>query len=242
VIRLGGLVPLFPNPDVPWNDIRVRQALNYAIDKKTIVKAIFHDHAVPAGADFPSRDFEDIPPYPYDPVKARELLRDAGYSNGFDIKIKTYTTNPGAELPIIAEIVALYWDAIGLHTTIEPTNWVALRGIWSTGKATDISWTHRGFAFTDTLTGLQSGAMSTSVFAAYANQETDDYLGRISSSLDLGERHKITREAGRYLRDQAAYVFIAFVDEPFGASLKIGHWPALSEQGTNIDLITRAVH
>jgi peptide/nickel transport system substrate-binding protein len=241
VIRLGGLVPLFPNPDVPWQDIRVRQALNYAVDKQTIVKAIFHDRATAAGADFPSRDFEAIPPYPYDPDKARQLLDEAGYPNGFDIRLKTYTTNPGAELPIIAEVVALYWDAIGVRTTIEPTNWIALRGLWSTGKATDIVWTHRGFAFTNTLTGLQSGIMSTSVFAGYSDANTDNYINRIGNSLDRDERARIANEMGQYLRDQAAYVYIAFVDEPFGASRKIGHWPTLSEQGTNIDLITRRV-
>lgn len=239
VIRMGGLVPKFPNPDVPWNDKRVRQALNYAIDKDTIVKAIFHGRAAAAGADFPSRDFENIPPYPYDPEKARRLLSEAGFADGFDIRLRTYTTNPGAELPIIAEIVALYWDAIGVHASIEPTNWIALRGIWSTGKATDIAWTHRGFAFINTLTGLQSGVMSTSVFAGYASEKTDEYLRRIGDSLDRTERRRIIQETGQYLRDQAAFVFIAFVDEPFGASNKVGHWPALSQQGTNIDLITR---
>jgi peptide/nickel transport system substrate-binding protein len=241
VIRMGGLVPLFPNPDVPWADLRVRQALNYAVDKETIIRAIFNGRANAAGADFPSPDFGAIPPYPYDPERARRLLVEAGYPNGFDVRLKTYTTNPGAELPIIAEVVALYWDAIGVRTTIEPTNWVALRGLWSTGKATDIAWTHRGFAFTNTLTGLQSGIMSTSVFAGYSDALTDDYLDKISNSLDRNERGRIAQEMGTYLRDQAAYVYIAFVDEPFGASSKIGHWPTLSEQGTNIDLITRRI-
>jgi peptide/nickel transport system substrate-binding protein len=240
VVRLGGLSARFSDPTVPWSDKRVRQALNYAIDKQAIVKAIFHGHARIVGADFPAPEWMNIPPYPYDPEKARALLKEAGYPNGFPIKLKTFTTNPGAELPIVAEAVSLYWQAIGVEAAIEPTNWTSLRSAWTSGNANDIVWTHRGLAFSGTLAGLQASVMSTSLFATYSNAITDQFVLDIGSALIPAERAERIRETGEYLREEAAAVYIAFADEPYGASKKVGHWPALSQQGTNIDLITRA--
>jgi peptide/nickel transport system substrate-binding protein len=240
VVRLGGLSARFNDKSVPWNDRRVRQALNYAIDKQAIVKAIFHGKASIVGADFPAPEWMSIEPYPYDPAKARELLKAAGYPNGFPIKLKTFTTNPGAELPIVAEAVSLYWQAIGLQVTIEPTNWTSLRSAWTSGNANTIAWTHRGLAFSGTLAGLQASVMSSSLFASYSNETTDRLVLGIGSALVPSERAERIRETGQYLRDEAAAVYIAFANEPYGASQRIGFWPALSQQGTNIDLITRA--
>jgi peptide/nickel transport system substrate-binding protein len=239
VIRFGGLVPRFSNAQVPWTDKRVRQALNYAVDKQAIVASIFHGNARIVGADFPAPEWSNIEPYPYDPARARQLLSDAGFPNGFEVTVKTFTTNPGAELPIIAEAVALYWQAVGVRVRIVPTNWTSLRGAWTSGNASDIAWTHRGLAFSSTLAGLQASVMSASVFSTYANAETDARVDAIGGALDPSQRATLTHDLGVYLREEASAVFIAFANEPYGASAKVGHWPALSAQGTNIDLITR---
>jgi len=241
VVRLGGLTTRFNDSTVPWQDKRVRQALNYAVDKRAIVKAIFHDQARIVGADFPAPEWMDIPPYPYDPDKARALLKEAGYPNGFAIRLKTFTTNPGAELPIVAEAVSLYWQAIGLRVAIEPTNWTSLRGAWTSGNANQLVWTHRGLAFSGTLAGLQASVMSGSLFATYTTEATDRFVLAVGSALTPRERAERIRETGEYLRDEAAAVYIGFANEPYGASAKVGHWPALNQQGTNLDLITRAV-
>jgi peptide/nickel transport system substrate-binding protein len=239
VIRLGGLNEKQPNPKAPWAKREVRQALNYAIDKRAIVDTIFHGHATPAGADAPAPEWLDLSAYPYDPARARQLLAAAGYPGGFEISIRTYTTNPGAELPIIAEAVALYWQAVGLRVSIAPTTWTSLRGAWTHGRIGEIAFTHRGLPFASTLAGLQASVMTASLFSSYANRETDARVAGIASSLDPRERRRRVRDLGEYLRDEAAAVYIAFAHEPYAASEKVGHWPALSQQGTNVDLITR---
>jgi peptide/nickel transport system substrate-binding protein len=68
--------------------------------------------------------------------------------------LRTFTASPGAELPVIAEAVAGYWRDVGIRTSIVPTTWTSLRTAWSSGKARDIAWTHRGLAFSSTLQGL----------------------------------------------------------------------------------------
>jgi hypothetical protein len=81
--------------------------------------------------------------------------------------------------------------------------------------------------------------MSESVFSTYANAETDARIAAIGGELDPQRRRELIADFGRYQRDAAAAVFIAFADEPYGASGKVGHWPTLSSQATNVDLITR---
>lgn len=70
----------------PFNDPKVRQAINYAINKEALVKVAFSGHAVPSeGVVPPGVDYaEKLGPWPYNPAKARELLKEAGYPNGFE--------------------------------------------------------------------------------------------------------------------------------------------------------------
>lgn len=68
----------------PFNDPKVRQAINYAINKEALTKVAFAGHAVPAeGVVPPGVDYaEKLGPWPYNPAKARELLKEAGYRTG----------------------------------------------------------------------------------------------------------------------------------------------------------------
>ena len=129
VVRFGGLIQTAENrynPDTPWANREVRQALNYAVDKQTIIDELFQGEATVAASDTPVPAWDGVEPYPYDPEMARQLLADAGYPDGFDITIKTFTTAPGAELPLMAEAVALYWQDVGVNATIEPVDWPSL--------------------------------------------------------------------------------------------------------------------
>ncbi len=87
-------VNIFLRDDIaPTNDVRVRQALNYAIDVDALIKVILGGYAVKlqgqsVGPTVVGHN-PDIKAYPYDPAKAKQLLRDAGYPNGFDIKFDT---------------------------------------------------------------------------------------------------------------------------------------------------------
>ena len=88
----GGIATFFLDfldqwdPKSPWADRRVRLAANYAIDRRTLSEAETVGASRPAGSLVP-RTFEfalPIQPYPHDPAKARQLLAEAGYPNGFD--------------------------------------------------------------------------------------------------------------------------------------------------------------
>jgi len=74
------------DPKSPWADKRLRQAVNYALDRKATNEAACLGFCPPAGVIVPRvMDFAlQVPPHPYDPQKARQLLAEAGYPNGFD--------------------------------------------------------------------------------------------------------------------------------------------------------------
>jgi peptide/nickel transport system substrate-binding protein len=83
---LGGTI------DKPLADVRVRQAMNYAINRKAIVRAIYGKYATPSSelqiSDGFVRKYQNY--YPYDPALAKSLLAKAGYPNGFSFDITTY--------------------------------------------------------------------------------------------------------------------------------------------------------
>ena len=240
IIRLGGLIATDPKrfkADNPWAKVQVRQALNYAIDKATIAKTIFRGEATPGGSGDPVPPFYDVEPYPYDVAKAKQLLTEAGYPNGFPITLKTFTTVPGAELPTIGEAVALYWKAIGIDVKIVPTDFGTVRGEWTGGKAIDYVWIHRGLAFADPFTAAAT-EYKDNPFAVFVTAEYADLFNKSSAEVDPKKRQQLALEYGKLMREQAANIFLVFANEPYGASKKVGAWPTIRVRPQNIDMIT----
>ena len=69
----------------PFNDLRVRQAMNYAMDKQAVIKAVLRGQGKPADSPLAPRvwGYTPVKTYPYDLAKAKALLAEAGYPNGF---------------------------------------------------------------------------------------------------------------------------------------------------------------
>lgn len=240
ILRLGGLIATDPKrlkTDNPWSKKEVRQALNYAVDKATIAKTIFRGEATPAGSGDPVPPFYDVEPYPYDVAKAKQLLAQAGYPNGFSLTLKTYTTVPGAELPTLGEAVALYWKAVGVDVKIVPTDWGTVRGEWTGGKSNDYIWVHRGLAFADPFTAAAT-EYKDNPFAVFITQEYTDLFAKSSAEVDPKKRQQLALEFGQKMRDEAANIFLVYANEPYGASKKVGQWPTIRVRPQNIEWIT----
>jgi peptide/nickel transport system substrate-binding protein len=107
----------------PLGDVRVRQALNYAIDRKTLVKAVYPDGGKTtsqfATLDGQNPAVDDL--YPYDPQKAKQLLAQAGYPNGFNVKVMSLNFT-GPDFQNVMQATADYWDKIGVKVDIQPAN------------------------------------------------------------------------------------------------------------------------
>jgi len=108
---------LLATPAPPLRDLRVRRAIAHAIDRETIMRTlqgtasrILHTDCHPV--QFGCSDV-GAPRYDYDPAKARALLREAGYADGFELVL--YAFNPRNNT---AEAVANYLDAVGIRTSL----------------------------------------------------------------------------------------------------------------------------
>jgi peptide/nickel transport system substrate-binding protein len=102
----------------PLNNKTVRQALNYAVDKEGLVKLHGGFASVMTPQWLTPDTFgynENLEPFPYDPEKAKELLAEAGYPDGFDIKF-AYTVNRYPMDKEMGEAVASYLNAVGVRT------------------------------------------------------------------------------------------------------------------------------
>lgn len=116
----------------PLDDVRVRQALNYAVNKDAIIDdalmgAAHRSYAPlsPAFGQFYAGDV--VRHYDYDPERARELLAEAGYPDGFDITVHAIDTpRAGMERTLeVAQLVQADWRAVGVNARIEVSDWAS---------------------------------------------------------------------------------------------------------------------
>ena len=127
-VRTGGggpyvLIPDSMNPKSPWSNVNVRFAASYALDRQSLADALGFGFAYPAYQllqGFPETKLPDLVPTLYDPVKAKQLLRDAGYPNGFKTTIHAFTRIVPADY---INAVAAQLRGVGIDVTTDfPTS------------------------------------------------------------------------------------------------------------------------
>ncbi|MGR3483368.1 ABC transporter substrate-binding protein [Salipiger marinus] len=110
--------------DSPLTDKRVRQAIYHAIDRQTILDALVKGSSKvvdSACAPVQTACAQDLPSYEYDPEKAKALLAEAGYADGFTIDFYAYRDRP------YAEAMMGFLDAVGIKTNLNYMQYAALR-------------------------------------------------------------------------------------------------------------------
>ena len=117
----------------PLNDRRVREALSVAINREEIAKYIMAGEATVQGSQLNSWDLvweKDLPRPAYNPEKAKQLLKEAGYPNGFKLNFYFFPHALMPEAKKIAESLAGYWANIGLDVKILQVEWGSYRDMW----------------------------------------------------------------------------------------------------------------
>jgi peptide/nickel transport system substrate-binding protein len=195
----------------PFVDVRVRQAMNYAIDKPAMVDTLFFGHAQPArGPMSPSIvGFDNSLPesYPYNPEKARELLKEAGYPDGFECKIYT---DPRTERRNVAEFLQMNLAEVGIQATIELLEWSVF--LAQTSKGVDGLYILAVFG-----TGDADGAMHPRYYSKYLgssnrqqwnNPEIDKLLDEGRAAIDRNKSAAIYKEIQAKVVEEAPELFL----------------------------------
>jgi ABC-type transport system substrate-binding protein len=120
---VGLIYDIWPNTSSPtsiWNDLRLREAIDYAIDKDKIAAALGPGSYVPLHQMAPETEWGYDPTWPgrpYDPAKARQLIADAGYPNGIKTTMLVNSTST-ADVDL-ATAIKTYLDAVGIKTDLD---------------------------------------------------------------------------------------------------------------------------
>jgi peptide/nickel transport system substrate-binding protein len=213
----------------PVGDKRVRQALNLAINRDEIVKFIFGGQAklmalypmgsfsVAAGAD------PELQPYPYDPAKAKQLLAEAGYPNGFETTIYAYAREDVPEMTRLVEALAGYMAKIGVKLNIFSTEYPVARTRRITGKMPGhiscLGTPNRSNAG-DLLTLISTLHHSSSRLTDHKVPELDALIEAGQAAKTEQEAKKIIGDLHRWLYNDYATLPIAEASIPFVADPK----------------------
>jgi peptide/nickel transport system substrate-binding protein len=203
------------NPDVPWHDRRVRQAMAYAIDTKAIVNSLLHGipgHYPRLAPDELGYD-ADMKQYPYDPEKAKKLLAEAGYPKGFEMPLY-YPIGRVAGVKETTEAVALYLNAVGIKCKVEGLEFVKwmriLMKTWHNNPKEKVVVVDT-FPMANTMEPiwvLDVSFKSSSEFSLYSNPEIDKIAEEGRSTLDDEKRAELVKKGMRLLHEDVASVHL----------------------------------
>jgi ABC-type transport system substrate-binding protein len=198
----------------PFDDPRVRQAVSYAVNRRAIVNTLMSGMAEPSTGPLTRRirGRADLGEIPYDPDRARRLLAEAGYPNGFRT---TITTTPRYAMGVeLAQAVAAQLAEVGVKAKIDVLEWGAIRQYWSGLKPEDnpleIFIMGAGASSADADWGLRpifsSAPTNENNYGHYSNRTFDDLVRRAMLEPDAAARNALYRRAQEivYLEDPGA--------------------------------------
>lgn len=219
----------------PLDDVRVRQALNYATDREGIVKAFMQGFAKPANSPLapvtPGYD-KSLAPYSYDVEKAKQLLKEAGYPDGFSM-----STIVQEQESRIGELLQAMWAKAGVKLDVRKME----GGVWSKAAFLDPAGKEKdgiGSSIASWSSGVNGADLqfrplyySKSASPAGANlgffsdPKLDELIDKAASTLDEKARNAIYVDAQKLVNEQAPHVLLFTKQDLFAtrASVK-GTW------------------
>lgn len=192
----------------PVSDVRVRRALNYAIDKERITEDLLGGAGIPVGQPATEGVFgfaPDVEPYPYDPARARQLLADAGYADGLNLVL--YNHKPAQEL--VWQAIGDQLESVGISVKLVtdenyfsgpflemkmPPNGMLLQGC--SNQLLDADYC-LGLAYDSARRGLY-----------FNTPATDDLIHQARSAVGDEDRMAIYAKLMRALHDEAPVIFL----------------------------------
>jgi peptide/nickel transport system substrate-binding protein len=207
----------FNNTKKPFDDKRVRQALNYAVNKEAIVRDVLKGTgAVSKGPVLPGTwgDEGGLKAFPYDPERAKKLLAEAGLPSGFSTTLWVPESGSGMQSPVaMSTIIQSNLKAVGVNVTLQTMEWGTFLAKLRT-KEQDmfaLSWMAGSEDPDLVMYPLLHSSQWTPVGpnrAMYKNTRFDEVLAQARLVTDQAKRAELYREAQRLLHDDPPWIFI----------------------------------
>jgi peptide/nickel transport system substrate-binding protein len=198
---------------LPTHDVRVRQALNYAVDVDAIIENLLAglgSHiASPIGPGYLGYN-PDVAPYAYDPDKARELLAQAGYAEGFAATLDTTT----AGHTDVIDAVAGYLSEVGVDATIQDYELGQFNQNWIE-RAQSMLWAAR-WGNTPDPQSIELFASCNGWISRYCNEDVTMHLEAARDTLDQDARAEHYAAASRLLHDDPLGIYLNTAAQIYG--------------------------
>ncbi len=203
----------------PFDDVRVRRALNMAVDKQAIVAAVYQGAGVPAVNPIPPTLWSynaSVRDYPFDPDKAKELLADAGFAKGLTLDLWAMPVqrayNPNARR--MAEMVQADFARIGVTAKIVTYEWGEYRKRVQAGdhQLAMLGWVGDNGDpdnFLHTLLGCEAARGSGINIAKWCNKEFDGLVVQAKRTTDAKARTKLYEQAQLIVKEEAPWIPVA---------------------------------
>lgn len=210
----------------PLQDKRVRQAINYGVDKENIVRQVLEGYGIPMGSPLNSAHFgydPAIKPYPYDPGKAKALLKEAGYGDGLNL---TFDSPSGryAKDKEVAEAIVGQLAKVGITVKLNVLEWGSYSQKIFSSEGADhmntLAWAASFDADSILLPLLYTGQ----TLSRYSNKKLDNLLDQARSTMDPKRRERIYHQALELIHDDAAWLFLYQGIDIYGVSNRVQNW------------------
>lgn len=227
---------------IQWNkdtkalqDVRVRQAINYAVDKAAIVKSLLGGNGYPMAAPVISFEFganTDLTPYPFDPEKAKALLKQAGYGSGLSLTLDTpagrYTKDKE-----VAQAVAGYLEKVGIKTNVQVKEWATYTADEQNRRLSPLSlwgWGAGGLMDADlALTPFFTKISSRPYSVQFTDPKAEELIIAARTEMNSEKRAALYKEANRILHEQAGWLFLYNQADLYGVSKNVKWTPRSDE-------------
>lgn len=202
----------------PFDNQKVRQALNYAVNKTEILTSVYQGSGTVAKNPMPPTVWsynDEVKDYDYNPEKAKALLKEAGFENGFDTEIWAMPVsrpyNPNARR--MAEMIQADWKAVGVNANIVSYEWGEYLKRMSNGEHTTgmLGWTGDNGDPDNFLNALLTcnAVEQGSNYAGFCNAEFDSLVREAAEISDQNKRSGLYQKAQIIFKAQAPWLTIA---------------------------------
>ncbi|MBA1158797.1 ABC transporter substrate-binding protein [Microvirga mediterraneensis] len=239
VMKVNGTRTFFValnNVKKPFDDPRVRQAANMAINKALIIDKVLLGTAIPLNGVMSPDAFgynPDLPAYAFDPEKAKKLLAEAGYPNGVDVTIDS----EGA-FKEMTEAVASMLTKAGIRAKVNVGEGSTLRAKWAPKgeKSGDMYFTSWGNGSLDPadifVPTLKTGDRGNSAF--YSNKDVDALLDAANVELDQSKRADLYKKAQVIVNKDVPWIFLWLPQDIYGVSKRVSGWEPSADSKINL--------
>lgn len=192
----------------PLNDVRVRQAISYAIDRGQITEAATFGTGVPTQDPIPSVSAWafDYAPYEQDLERARELLAEAGVADGFEMTVMP--TTQYEESIRIAQVLQAQLAPLGISVNIDTREWADWLETQGAGEYDTYVCSWNALIDPDDFYYAQHKTGEVFNFTGYSNPTVDELLVRGRRTEGFAERYAVYEQVNREIVNDAPYIYL----------------------------------